>query len=97
MATILIPTPLRKFTSNSSRIAITGNDISEIFNNLISQYPDIQKHIVDPSGIVRPFINVFVGEDDIRSLSFQKTQVNEQSVISIVPAIAGGNLKKLNL
>lgn len=91
MATVLIPTPLRKFTGNSPRITISGNVIAEIIANMVIEYPDMQKYLLDPSGAVRPFINIFVDQDDIRGLQYQSTQVDTQSVISIVPAIAGGN------
>ncbi|EOR94878.1 MoaD [Arcticibacter svalbardensis MN12-7] len=92
MATVIIPTPLRKFTGNSAKINVSGNDVSEIIANLVHQYPDVQKHLLDPSGSVRSFINVFVDEDDIRNLQYNHTHVETRSVISIVPAIAGGNL-----
>lgn len=90
MATILIPTPLRKFTGNNPKINITGDNLSEVFSNLVLEYPDIQRHLLDTSGAVRPFLNVFVDHDDVRYLRQQYTPVAPQSVISIIPAIAGG-------
>lgn len=91
MATVLIPTPLRKYTGNLSKVNIPGDVIAEIIANMIHQYPGMQKYLVDPSGALRPFINIFVGQEDIRSLKAQSTEVEDCSVISIVPAIAGGN------
>jgi len=92
MATILIPTPLRRFTDNSAKVVVEGNLLSTVLTNLVTAFPDLQNHLLDPSGSIRPFINVFVGPDDIRSLSAQNTTIELNSVISIVPAIAGGNL-----
>ncbi|MGV3706177.1 MAG: MoaD/ThiS family protein [Arcticibacter sp.] len=91
MATVIIPTPLRKFTSNTSRIIISGSTVQEVIENLNQAYPDVRKHIQDNSGAIRPFINIFVGEDDIRTLDSHHTQVHDESFISIIPAIAGGN------
>lgn len=91
MATVLIPTPLRKFTGNLSKVSIPGNVIAEIITNMVHQYPEMQKYLLDPSGALRPFINIFIGQEDIRSLKAQSTEVDTYSVISIVPAIAGGN------
>ena len=91
MATVLIPTPLRKFTGNLPKVTIPGNVIAEIITNMVQQYPEMQKYLLDPSGTLRPFINIFVGQEDIRSLQAQSTEVNTHSVVSIVPAIAGGN------
>jgi molybdopterin converting factor small subunit len=92
MATILIPTPLRKFTDNSAKVVVEGYLLSTVLANLVTAYPDLQNHLLDSSGSIRPFINVFVGPDDIRSLSAQNTTIELNSIISIVPAIAGGNL-----
>lgn len=61
---------------------------------IVCTYPDVRRHLQDNSGQIRPFINIFVGEDDIRSLNSQQTIVDDSSLISIIPAIAGGNALK---
>lgn len=94
MATVFIPTPLRKFTSNQSKVNLSGNTIEEVIQNLNATYPDVRKHIQDNSGAIRPFINIFVGEDDIRTLESYHTLVTDSTYISIIPAIAGGNGRK---
>lgn len=91
MATVFIPTPLRKFTSNHSKVNVSGGTVEEVIQNLNTTYPDMRKHIQDNSGAIRPFINIFVGEDDIRTLNSYHTLVSDNSYISIIPAIAGGN------
>ena len=90
MATIIIPTPLRKFTNNSSRLQITATTIQEAVSELSTNFPDLKKHLLDEGGSIRSFINIFVGDADIRDLQKEKTELNDQSVVSIVPAIAGG-------
>jgi molybdopterin converting factor small subunit len=75
MAKIIIPTPLRKFTNNAE---------------LTDKFPDLKYHLYDNEGKIRSFIKVFVGEDDIRGLEDEATAVSADTVISIVPAIAGG-------
>ena len=92
MATVLIPTPLRKFTDNSARISVAGQNVAEIIGGLIATYPVIERHLLDANGSIRSFINVFVDEDDIRNLNYENTEVHPHSVISIIPAIAGGAL-----
>ena len=91
MATIIIPTPLRKFTGNSSKVSVGGSDVQQALHELTTKFPDLKKHLFDTEERVRPFINIFVGEDDIRNLYQQQTTIAEASVISIVPAIAGGS------
>jgi molybdopterin synthase sulfur carrier subunit len=90
MATIIIPTPLRKFTNNSSRLTVSSTNVAEVVNELTLNFPDLKKHLLDEQGRIRSFVNIFVGEEDIRNLQDEKTPVAQDTVISIVPAIAGG-------
>ena len=91
MATVVIPTPLRKFTHNTARLQIQANDVNGIVNELTQNFPELKRHLLDEQGNVRSFVNVFVGDDDIRNLQQGQTPVREETVISIVPAIAGGS------
>jgi len=54
-------------------------------------FPELKKHILDQQGDIRSFVNIFAGDDDIRDLQKEKTPVSHSTVISIVPAIAGGS------
>ncbi len=91
MATVIIPTPLRKFTNNTAKIDINAGTIEETVNELTLNFPDLKKHLLDENGQIRSFINIFVGDNDIRDLQQGKTEVKSDTLISIVPAIAGGN------
>jgi molybdopterin synthase sulfur carrier subunit len=90
MATIIIPSPLRKFTNNTSKLEVQADTISKTFSELTVNFPDLRKHLFDDNGQIRSFVNIFLGNDDIRNLQQGETAVREDSVISIVPAIAGG-------
>ena len=92
MATVIIPTPLRKFTNNTARLNIRAGSVQDVVNDLSFNFPELKRHLLDENGKIRSFVNVFVGDDDIRDLQNEHTSVKEDSVISIVPAIAGGNL-----
>jgi sulfur-carrier protein len=91
MAKIIIPTPLRKFTDNQSSFQATSGNVGEALNELTTTYPGVKGHLFDDNGQVRQFIKVFVGEDDIKDLDNNATIVESGTVISIVPAIAGGS------
>src|SRR6186713_3263443 len=91
MATVIIPTPLRKFTNNTARLAVSAGSIEDTVRELTHNFPDLKKHLLDEGGNIRSYVNIFVGNDDIRDLQQEKTAVREDSVISIVPAIAGGS------
>jgi molybdopterin converting factor small subunit len=90
MATVIIPTPLRKFTNQTSRLQVEAGTVGEIIDRIILDFPELKKHLLDQKGGLRSFVNIFSGDDDIRDLQKEKTPVNESSIISIVPAIAGG-------
>jgi molybdopterin synthase sulfur carrier subunit len=91
MATIIIPTPLRKFTNNTAKLQIRGGTISDSIQELTTNFPDLKRHLLDDKGQIRSFVNIFVGDQDIRDLQEEKTEVKDDAVISIIPAIAGGN------
>lgn len=93
MATVIIPTPLRKFTNNTAKVEINAGTIAETVEELIINFPDLKKHLLDDTGQIRSFINIFVGDNDIRDLQQEKTAVKGDTLISIVPAIAGGNYR----
>ncbi len=93
MATVIIPTPLRKFTNNTARLQVGAGTIHSTVEELTRNFPDLKKHLLDESGNIRSYVNIFIGNDDIRDLQQEKTAVKEDTVISIVPAIAGGARK----
>jgi len=90
MATIRIPTPLRKYTQGQEEVQVAGDTVAAVLAALEQSAPGIGERIFDDAGKVRRFVNVFVGEDDIRFLDNLKTPVAERDEISIIPAIAGG-------
>ena len=91
MATIIIPTPLRKFTNNSARLEVKSTSVEESIKELSLNFPDLKKHLLDDTGKLRSFVNIFVGDDDIRDLDNTQTKLSSDAIVSIVPAIAGGN------
>ncbi len=90
MAIVRIPSPLRKYTEGNDEVSVAGMTVAEVIANLEKKHPGIQARIYDESGAVRKFVNLFVGEEDIRHLDNLTTSVNESDEISIIPAIAGG-------
>ena len=90
MAQLIIPTPLRKYTDDAATFNTDSFTIEQAIEELVAEYPGIKPHLLDANGKIRGFIKVFVGEDDIRSLDGEQTELKEDTVVSIVPAIAGG-------
>ena len=93
MAKIIIPTPLRKFTSNAASIEINGETVGEAILDLTQKFPELKQNILDDDGNFRNFVRIYVGDDDIKALEDTHTSVETDDVISIIPAIAGGSSK----
>ena len=92
MPKILIPTPLRPFADNQARLEVEGGTVAEAMRALIERYPRLEGHLYDGEGRLRSFVNVYVGEDDIRYRERTDTSVEPDTEISIVPSVAGGTV-----
>lgn len=90
MATVRIPTPLRKLTEGREEVAAAGATVGDVINDLEKNYPGIKARICDDDGKVRRFVNIFNNDEDIRHLQNLDTPVQDTDELSIVPAIAGG-------
>ncbi len=88
--TVLIPTTLRAYTDRKSEIDFEGANVGEVLKNLVSQYPDAKKSLFDEDGNPRSFVNVFLGETNIKNLSGLETATKDGDTIMLIPAIAGG-------
>jgi molybdopterin synthase sulfur carrier subunit len=90
MATVLIPTPLRRLTGGQSKLSTNATDIAGLIQAIDQQHPGIAEKVLDGEGNVKRFINIFVNETEIRTLQGLATPVTERDQVSIVPAMAGG-------
>ena len=87
---VRIPTPLRKLTNNEELVEVNAATVGSAILELQTRFPGIKERLVDESGEVRRFVNVYVNEEDIRFLQNQQTPLKDGDEISIIPAIAGG-------
>ena len=90
MAKVRIPTPLRKLTNDEELIEVNASNVAGAIVELQTRYPGIKERLVDETGAIRRFVNVYVNEEDIRFLQNQETPLKNTDEISIIPAIAGG-------
>jgi adenylyltransferase/sulfurtransferase len=90
MPNIKIPTPLRQYTNNNSEVKVGGGTAGEALGNLAEEHPDLKNHLYTGDGKLRSFVNVYKGDEDIRFLDGQDTDVSENDELSIIPSIAGG-------
>lgn len=87
---VRIPTPLRKLTNNEELVEVNAATVGEAISELQTRFPGIKERLMDESGGIRRFVNVYVNEEDIRFLQNQETVLKDGDEVSIIPAIAGG-------
>ena len=90
MASVRIPTILRTYTEGSSEVTASGETLGAVIDDLEANYPGIRARVLDDSGDLRRFVNVYVGNEDVRFLDGLATGTPEGAQISIIPAVAGG-------
>ena len=87
--TVRIPAPLRTLTGGKDEVSAEGGTIAELIVDLDRKHPGLKDRLLDEKG-VRRFVNIYVGEEDVRFLEGLKTELKTGDQVSIVPAIAGG-------
>lgn len=88
--TVRIPTPLRAVTKGNAEVQAKGDTVDAVVADLDRQFPGLRERLVDESGELRRFINIYVNQEDIRFLQSRQTAIKDGDEVSIVPAIAGG-------
>ena len=87
---VRIPTILRPYTSGDSEVTAAGETLSAVLDDLEAKFPGIRARVLDDSGELRRFVNVYVGNEDVRFLDGLATATPAGTQISIIPAVAGG-------
>ena len=88
--TVRIPTPLRALTAEQDVVSAGGENLAAVIDDLDGSYPGFRERVLDDTGEIRRFVNVFVNGEDVRFLDGLHTAVANGDEVSIVPAMAGG-------
>lgn len=89
MASIKIPTPLRAYTGGEAEVNVSGENVGTALSDLVAQYPDLKPHLFKDDEL-RNFVNVFLGDEDVRHLNGMETPIEGDTRLRIIPSIAGG-------
>lgn len=90
MSTLKIPTPLRVYAQDQALVAVQGATVGEAMQSLVTQFPALKQHLYNNDGGLRPFVNLFLGPDNIRDLQGLDTPLPADSQLRLIPSIAGG-------
>jgi adenylyltransferase/sulfurtransferase len=88
---IHIPTPLRPFTEKLDVVQANGATVGEVLQDLTTRYAGLKQHLYAADGRLRSFVNIYVGDEDIRYLQKEQTPVTDGQTLSIIPSVAGGS------
>jgi sulfur-carrier protein len=88
---VRVPTILRPLTGGAAEVAVDGaTTLAEVIDTLDANHPGIRGRVLDDNGALRRFVNVYVGDEDVRFASGLQTSTPDGSSVSIIPAVAGG-------
>lgn len=89
-ASVRIPTILRNYTGGEKEVSAQGSTLTELIDDLESSHPGIKARVLDDTGALRRFVNVYIGDDDVRFIGGLDAKVDDGAQVSIIPAVAGG-------
>jgi molybdopterin synthase sulfur carrier subunit len=84
-----IPTPLREQAGGNAEVEVTGGTVGAALADLVKKCPGLEPKLFQ-SGKLRPYINVFINNEDIRYLDEMDTAVTDGVIVALIPAVAGG-------
>jgi molybdopterin synthase sulfur carrier subunit len=90
MATVLIPSPLRRLTGGQARVEIEASTVGDLFDRLEAAHPGLRSYLLDESGEIRSYVNVFVNGAEIRQIGGHQAPLAAGDEVAIIPAMAGG-------
>ena len=90
MALIRIPAVLRDYTEGRGEMPVSADTVAGALQILSTTHPQLRRHLYTERGELRSYVNVFVNEDDVRTLRGLDTSIRDDDTLMIVPSIAGG-------
>ena len=81
---------MRSYVNGQSELPVQGRNVAEAMESLLVQFPALRPHLTNTRGELRPFVNLFLGENNIRELQGLDTPLRDDDQLVMIPAIAGG-------
>ena len=90
MPVIKMPSSFKSYTQGVLEVPVQGKTVTEVMQELVTLYPSLQPHLFNSQGCLRPFVNLFLGEENIKDLQGLETPLEQRDVLRLVPSVAGG-------
>jgi sulfur-carrier protein len=90
MPVVKIPSVLSSYFNGQTLVQVEGSDAGQALENLMKEFPAIRPHITNDRGQLRPFVNLYLGENNIKELNGMKTPLHPEDILQLVPSVAGG-------
>ncbi|MSQ41241.1 MAG: MoaD/ThiS family protein [Dehalococcoidia bacterium] len=87
---VRIPTPLRRVTNGVDKVEVEAKNLQDCISSLEAKFPGMRERLLDESGALREFVNIYLNGEDVRFLQGLSTATKSGDEVSIVPAVAGG-------
>ena len=88
--TVKLPTQLRDAAGGATSARVEGGTVGEALEALYSEHGELRGRLADDGGSLRRFVNVYIGDEDVRFEKGLQTEVADGAQVSIIPAVAGG-------
>ena len=90
MAAVRIPPTLRAEVGGARELEADGSTVAQVIDDLIERYPPLASQLLQ-DGELAPFVNVYVGGEDVRTREGLETEVSAGDQLILLPAMAGGS------
>jgi cysteine synthase B len=87
---VRIPPTLRAEVGGARQVEAEGDTVREVLDDLVDRHPALASQILENGGLA-PFVNVYVGGEDVRTLEGLDTEVPRGGTVILLPAMAGGS------
>ncbi|HRP35349.1 MAG TPA: MoaD/ThiS family protein [Gammaproteobacteria bacterium] len=88
--TVQIPPPLRPFAAGAAELRVAARTVAAALAAVGADRAALLARVLTPEGELRPYVNIFVGERNVRHLQGLETKLEDGDVVAIIPAVAGG-------
>ena len=90
MTRVRIPPTLRDSVGGAREVDASGTTLRELLADLVERFPSLERQVLEDGNELAPFVNVYVDNEDIRTLEGLDTPVRENTTVILLPAMAGG-------